>query len=185
MSKVVTICAGHSNTDSGAVAQGGTKEATLATQFRNAVVSYLQKHKDLTVRTDGHGTNNAPLSEAIKLIKGSDVAVEFHMNSSTNKTANGVETISLPKDKVLAQKLSKAVADVFGSKLRGDNKDGWIDQSQSARGKLGFVQNNGLILELEFISNPEKLKTFNDKYWLAAKEVYKVICLHVGVKPLV
>ena len=183
MNKIVTITAGHSNTDSGATAQDGTKEATLATLFRNAVVSYLQKHKDITVRTDGHGTNNAPLSEAIKLIKGSDVAIEFHMNASSNATANGVETIALPKDKVLAQKLSKAIADVFGSRLRGDK--GFITQEDSARGKLGYIQNGGLIVELEFISNPDKLATFNEKYWLVAKEVYKVICEHLKIKPLV
>jgi N-acetylmuramoyl-L-alanine amidase len=112
------------------------------------------------------------------LIKGSDLAIEFHMNASTNTTASGVETISLPKDKVLAQKLSGAIAKVFDSKLRGDK--GWIDQSQSARGKLGFVSNKGLIVELEFISNPEKLKAFQEKYWLAARAVADVIIEHLN-----
>jgi len=68
----------------------------------------------------------------------------------------------LPKDKKLAQDLSKAVADVFGSRLRGDN--GWIDQSQSARGKLGFISNGGFIVELGFISNEAELAQFNAKY---------------------
>ena len=176
--KIITITAGHSNVDSGAVATDGTKEATLATQFRNAVVHYLQQDKNIHVRTDGHGTNNAPLSEAIKLIKGSDLAIEWHMNASTNATANGVETISLPKDKALSQKLSASIAKVFDSKLRGDK--GWIDQSQSARGKLGFVSNGGLIVELEFISNPEKLKKFQDTYWQAAKAVSEVILEYVN-----
>ena len=176
--KIITITAGHSNADSGAVATDGTKEATLATQFRNAVVHYLQQDKNIHVRTDGHGTNNAPLSEAIKLIKGSDLAIEWHMNASTNATANGVETISLPKDKAISQKLSASIAKVFDSKLRGDK--GWIDQSQSARGKLGFVSNGGLIVELEFISNPEKLKKFQDTYWQAAKAVSEVILEYVN-----
>ena len=178
MTKIICITAGHSNADSGAVATDGTKEATLATQFRNAVVHYLQQDKNIHVRTDGHGTNNAPLSEAIKLIKGSDLAIEWHMNASTNATANGVETISLPKDKALSQKLSASIAKVFDSKLRGDK--GWIDQSKSARGKLGFVSNGGLIVELEFISNPEKLKKFQDTYWQAAKAVSEVILEYVN-----
>ena len=61
----------------------------------------------------------------------------------------------------------------FCSRLRGDN--GWIDQSQSARGSLGYINAGGLIVELEFISNDDKLKTFNEKYWLAAKAVAEVI----------
>lgn len=72
----------------------------------------------------------------------------------------------MPQSKILAQKLSQAVAGVFGSRLRGD--DGWIDQAQSARGKLGFVNAGGLIVELGFISNDEELAQFNAKYWTAA-----------------
>lgn len=73
----------------------------------------------------------------------------------------------------MAQDLSKAVADVFGGRLRGDH--GWIDQSQSARGKLGFISNGGLIVELGFISNEAELAAFNVKYWVAAKAVAKVL----------
>ena len=83
------------------------------------------------------------------------------MNAAASKQANGVETIALPKDKKLAQELSKAVADAFGSRLRGDK--GWIDQSQSARGKLGFI------------SNEAELAQFNARYWVAAKAVAHVL----------
>lgn len=79
----------------------------------------------------------------------------------------------MPKDKKLAQDLSKAVADAFGSRLRGEK--GWIDQSKSARGKLGFVNAGGLIVELGFISNDEELAQFNARYWSAAKAVAKVL----------
>ena len=166
-----TITAGHSNTDPGAV-NGKTKEADLVVNFRNAVTRYLRE-AGLQVKTDGTGTKNDPLSAAVKLITGSSVAVEFHMNAATSKQTNGVETISLPKDKKLAQDLSKAVADALGSRLRGDN--GWIDQSKSARGRLAFVSNGGLIVELGFISNEAELAAFNDKYWIAAKAVAKVL----------
>ena len=83
------------------------------------------------------------------------------------------------KDKKLAQALSKAVADAFGSRLRGDK--GWIDQSQSARGKLGFISNGGLIVELGFISNEAELAQFNARYWVAAKAVAKVLIEHEGM----
>lgn len=176
MSKIVTITAGHSNVDPGAV-NGKVTEASLAVLFRNAVASYLRNY-GYTVRTDGVGTDNQSLNEAIKLIKGSAVAIEFHMNASSNKTAKGVETIALPKDKVLAQKLSQGVAKIMGSPIRGDN--GWIDQSQSARGKLGYINAGGLILELEFISNDEKLKQFQDTYWTVAKQVALDIHKYLG-----
>lgn len=168
---LATITAGHSNTDPGAV-NGKIKEADLVVNFRNAVTHYLRE-AGLQVKTDGTGTKNDPLSAAVKLITGSSVAVEFHMNAATSKQANGVETIALPKDKKLAQDLSKAVADALGSRLRGDN--GWIDQSKSARGRLAYVNAGGLIVELGFISNEDELARFNSRYWLAAKAVAKVL----------
>ncbi|MEG2445496.1 MAG: N-acetylmuramoyl-L-alanine amidase [Acinetobacter sp.] len=171
VNQFVTVTAGHSNKDPGAV-NGKFKEAELVSQFRNAVAYYLRE-AGIQYKTDGVGTTNQNLNAAIKLIKGSSVAVEFHMNAAVSKQANGVETIALPKDKKLAQDLSKAVADVFGSRLRGDN--GWIDQSKSARGKLGFISNGGLIVELGFISNEEELSQFNARYWSAAKAVAKVL----------
>ena len=170
----ITVTAGHSNKDPGAV-NGEFKEAELVTKFRNAVAHYLSE-AGVAIKTDGVGALNQDLNAAIKLIKGSSVAVEFHMNAASNKSAYGVETIALPKDKKLAQDLSKAVADVFNSKLRGDN--GWIDQSQSARGKLGFISNGGLIVELGFISNEAELDQFNAKYWTAAKAVAMVLIKH-------
>ena len=171
VNQFVTVTAGHSNKDPGAV-NGKFKEAELVSQFRNAVAYYLRE-AGIQYKTDGVGILNRDLNAAIKLIKGSSVAVEFHMNAATSKQANGIETIALPKDKKLAQDLSKAVADAFGSRLRGDN--GWIDQSQSARGKLGFISNGGLIVELGFISNEEELFQFNARYWSAAKAVAKVL----------
>ena len=171
VNQFVTVTAGHSNKDPGAV-NGKFKEAELVSQFRNAVAYYLRE-AGIQYKTDGVGILNQDLNAAIKLIKGSSVAVEFHMNAATSKQANGIETIALPKDKKLAQDLSKAVADAFGSRLRGDK--GWIDQSKSARGKLGFVNDGGLIVELGFISNDEELAQFNAKYWTAAKAVAKVL----------
>lgn len=171
VNQFVAVTAGHSNTDPGAV-NGKIKEADLVVNFRNAVTHYLHE-AGLQVKTDGTGTKNDPLSAAVKLIKGSSIAVEFHMNAAASKQANGIETIALPKDKKLAQDLSKAVADALGSRLRGDN--GWIDQSKSARGRLAYVNAGGLIVELGFISNEDELARFNARYWLAAKAVANIL----------
>lgn len=184
--KIVSVTAGHSNTgkiDSGAVTTVGgklIKEADLAVKLRNAILHYLQQDKGITTRCDGYSTVNLELKEAIKLIKGSDAAVEIHFNSSTNKTANGVECIALPKDKTLAQNLSKAVTKVTGSRLRGT--EGFITQEDSARGKLGYVNAGGCILEVSFLSNDQELETFNQKYWLIAKSVSEVLIDYVKNK---
>lgn len=167
----VTVTAGHSNTDPGAV-NGKIKESELVTNFRNAVAFYLRE-AGLATKTDGTNSRNDPLSSALKLIKGSSIAVEFHMNVAASKQANGIETIALPRDKKLAQDLSAAVATTLGSRLRGDN--GWIDQSKSARGSLAYINAGGLIVELGFISNEAELAAFQARYWIAAKAVAKVL----------
>lgn len=186
MTKIITITSGHSNTgkiDSGAVTTVNgkmVKEADLAVKLRNAILHYLQQDKEITTRCDGYGQVNLELKEAIKLIKGSDVALEIHFNSSTNKTANGVECIALPKDKALAQKLSTAVSKVTGSRLRGVG--GYITQEDSARGKLGYVNAGGMILEVSFLSNEQELKVFEEKYWLIAKSLAEVLSNYVKNK---
>ena len=173
----IVITAGHSNTDPGAVS-GKDSESKLVTQFRNALRTCLL---DLGIETvsDGTGELNLPLGDAIKLAKEAKFALEIHMNASVNNTANGVETIALPKDKTIAQKISIAVAEGLGGlKIRGVN--GWIDQSQSARGKLGYINAGGLILELCFISNPTELAKYKASYWAAARKLANVIAEHVG-----
>lgn len=167
----VAVTAGHSNTDPGAV-NGKIKESQLVTNFRNAVAFYLRE-AGIATKTDGTSTRNDPLSSALKLIKRSSVAVEFHMNAAASKQANGIETIALARDKKLAQDLSAAVASALGSRLRGDN--GWIDQSKSARGSLAYINAGGLIVELGFISNEAELAAFQARYWIAAKAVAKVL----------
>ena len=184
--KIVCVTAGHSNTgkiDSGAVTTVGgklIKEADMAMLLRNTILYYLQQDKEITTRCDGYGQVNLELREAIKLIKGSDVALEIHLNASNNKTANGVECIALPKDKALAQKLSTAVSKVTGSRLRGVG--GYITQEDSARGKLGYVNAGGMILEVSFLSNDSELKVFEEKYWLIAKSIAEVLINYVKNK---
>ena len=84
MSKIIVLTAGHSNTDPGAV-NGSDREADIAQDIRNIVASILRDDYGLTVRTDGEGKGNLPLREAVKLIRGSDVAIEFHTNAAASK----------------------------------------------------------------------------------------------------
>ena len=184
--KIITITAGHSNVgkiDSGAVTTVNgklVKEADIAVKLRNAILHYLQQDNGITTRCDGYGQTNLPLSEALKLIKGSDFSCEIHFNSSTNKTANGVECIVSQKDTEIGKRLAKAVTDVTGWKLRGTS--GVIREEDSARGRLAYVQDNACILEVAFISNPEEMEVFNQKYWLIAKSISEVLIDYVKSK---
>lgn len=171
MSKTFAITAGHSDADPGAVANG-RKEAEIAREMRNMVAAKLRE-RGCKVITDGKHHENMPLTVAITLAKQAHVAVEFHCNAAASAQANGVETISLPKDKALAQRISQAIARVMGARLRGEA--GWIDQSKSARGRLGFVNAGGLIVELFFISNPAELAAWDAKKWLVASAVADVL----------
>ena len=73
MTKTVTVTAGHSNTESGAV-NGKIHEQVIATDARNIIAWYLQ-NAGITVLMDGIGNENRPLREAVKLVKGSDIAI--------------------------------------------------------------------------------------------------------------
>ena len=119
MSKIIVLTAGHSNTDPGAV-NGSDREADIAQDMRNITASILCNDYGLTVKTDGEGKGNLPLREAVKLIRGSDVAIEFHTNAAASKAATGVEALSTSKNKRWCQVLRRAVADATGWKLRGE-----------------------------------------------------------------
>ena len=80
-----------------------------------------------------------------------------------------MECISIPKDKELCQRLSNATVETTKDNVRGDN--GWIDQSKSARGKLGFVEAGGIIVELFFLSNKGDLDRYEDVKWLVASAI--------------
>lgn len=80
----------------------------------------------------------------------------------------------MPRRKVQAQAIARAISNTTGSRLRGDG--GWIDQSQSKRGRLGFInQADGLIVELFFISNNEELAKYLSVKWLVAKAIAATI----------
>lgn len=173
---VVTITAGHGAGDPGAV-NGQITEAEIATDMRNIIKFYLDR-EGITVRTDGTGNTNHSLREAIKLIKGSKLAVEIHTNSFYLPTAKGVEALAQPKDKAICQKLCKAVSDVMGIPVRG-SEGGFKSEGSGQHSRLGYVRNGGIILELFFLSNPQELATYQAKKWLIAREIAKVITDHV------
>lgn len=168
---MILLSAGHSNADPGAVANG-IKEADIAVEARN-IVRHKLETAGFPAVSDGAGSDNQPLAQAVKLIAGKTLAVEFHCNAAANPQAGGVECISLPNLKSESQAIALAISKAMGIKLRGDA--GWIDQTKSARGRLAFVVAGGIIVELFFLSNPAELKTWQEKKWLICQAIADTI----------
>ena len=177
MSKIIVLTAGHSNTDPGAV-NGSDREADIAQDMRNITASILRNDYGLTVKTDGEGKGNLPLREAVKLIRGSDVAIEFHTNAAASKAATGIEALSTVKNKRWCQVLSKAVADATGWKLRGDG--GFKPDNAGQHSRLAYAQNGGIVFEPFFISNDADLKLFKERKWAICRAIATAIAMEVG-----
>lgn len=161
------ICAGHGGNDPGACYAGYT-ERDLMVKLRDKVCEHLIQMGH-TVKTDGTKGVNLPLTDAILLAKQHEISVELHTNAAANPAAKGVEVLSLPKSKVLSQKLAKSISSVLHTPLRGEQ--GWKPQESSARGKLGFVQAGGMIVEVFFLSNPEELSSYLASEDLLAEKI--------------
>lgn len=168
---MILISAGHSDKDPGAVA-GGVTEEGYAQELRNLISEHLAA-MSIPHCMDGRSDVNLPLTEAIKLAKGSDIAVEIHCNASTNPAATGIECISLPPRKAFAQKLAAVASSTLRLRLRGEG--GWIDQSKSQHTRLGFVEAGGLILEVVFLSNSLDLAAMQTYKNLLARNIAEVI----------
>lgn len=169
--KKIAICAGHSFGKPGA-ARGELREEVLMTELRDIVADKLRA-KGFEVLTDGDRKQNLSLTEAIKLVRRVDVAVELHTNAVASNLARGVETFALPGHRRLAQRLSAAVAAVLGTVVRGEA--GYKPQSESQHGTLGFVSNGGLLLEVFFLSNPVEVAAYQAKKWLVAQAIADVL----------
>lgn len=163
-----TVTAGHGAGDPGAVAKTGETEAALMTELRDIVADKLRQAGH-TVKTDGARWQNLPLVHALTLVPGSDVAIELHTNAVENPAARGVEVISQPAQKEMARTIARRIAHTLEIPVRGAG--GWIDQSQSARGRLGYVRAGGLVVEVFFISNPEELAKYQARKWLVASAI--------------
>ena len=172
----ITITAGHSNTDPGAV-NGSDREADIAQDMRNIVASILRTDHGLEVKTDGEGKGNLPLREAVKLIKGSRLAVEFHTNAALNKTATGIEALSIPKNKAACQRLCRTVEQATGWKLRG--QDGYKPDNAGQHSRLAYAQAGGIIFEPFFISNDADLAQWKQTKWSICRAIANAIAEEV------
>lgn len=164
---MIFLSAGHSSSDPGAVAFG-RKEADIAVEFRNIVTFYLLMAGVKPV-TDGKGSENIPLAQAVRLVGKNRPALEFHCNAGP-ASASGVETLSAPKDMILGAAVCKALADALDIRNRGAKPE-----NAGQHHRLAFVQAGGIIVELFFITNKADLAAYDARKWLAARAVANVL----------
>lgn len=173
---MIFLSAGHSTVDPGAVgysldAKGKRverKEADIAVEMRNMVSFYLSQ-SNVKHFIDGKGTDNIPLSKAVKLVGKNRPAIEFHCNAGP-PTATGVETLSAAKDTALGNQICDAISSTLGIKSRGAKLE-----NSGQHHRLAFVQAGGIIVELFFISSAKDLAAYDAKKWLVAKAVANVL----------
>lgn len=171
--KTILVSAGHSTIpprDSGAVGNGYL-EAVEALRLRDATAKCLRE-KGIVVTEDGADGINEPLTKAIRLARKAQVAVEFHFNAGPS-AATGIEVLSKPNKKPLAQKLAAAIGKATGLKLRGDG--GWKSDSSGQHHRLGFCEAQGLVVEVCFISNAADMKAYRANFDSIAANVAGVL----------
>lgn len=159
--KTIIISAGHSNSDAGAVSKDGKlREADLTLRLRNRVATLLRADGTLRVLTDGSDGQNKPLRDAVQIVKANPraIAVEIHFNAAGSSLAKGVEVLAKPTQRELAQQLAASVANITETPLRGVL--GWKPDNAGQHHRLAFCEAGGLILEVEFLSNPAAMAVY-------------------------
>ena len=179
--KPILVSAGHNELDCGAVnTKFGWHEQEIATQLRDKTAAILRA-QGFTVSEDGEDGDNQPLTRAIELCKSvtarGGVAVEFHLNAAASPAAGGIEVLSLPKHKPLAQDIAAAINSVLNTTLRGGDK-GWKPDTSGQHPRLGFCRAGGLIIETCFISNTVETRKLLDNLDAAAQVVAAAIAKH-------
>lgn len=171
---MIFISAGHNlkgvgKQDPGAVNKDGIQENNITIEFRDLVCRELDRRGAKYIKD----RNDEPLANYLSRIKtgNGSVVIEFHCDASNNSTATGSTAIvgndADRLDRLFAKKINDAVSTTLGIKNRGV-----ITESESHRGRLGLMREQGIVClqELFFISNPNDLAAYrNNKFALAYK----------------
>lgn len=159
---MIFISAGHNpfgiKTDPGAVGNG-YKEADLTIEIRDLVCAELDRLGVEYVKDSDRET----LSQYLKRIGtgSASCVLEFHFDSAGSDTATGatalIEEESDKLDRAFATELVEATAKCLGIRNRGV-----MSETESHRGSLGLMREDGIIclLEVCFISNKKDIEAY-------------------------
>lgn len=171
---MIFLSAGHNSQsktikkDPGAVNKQGIKEGDLTIEFRNLVSKELDA-MNVKYITDYEEESLAMYLNRIQTGNGS-VVVEYHFDSAASEQATGttglIEGEADRLDRAFAKELTDATSCLLGIKNRGV-----LSETESHRGRLGLMREEGIIclVELCFISNPQDLAAYHAKKTELAK----------------
>lgn len=174
----VYVGAGHSDKDPG-VTNGAFREEQLAERLRDMIAANLRR-LGVPVKTDGPENINLNLNRSIEIALTCDgPKVELHFNGGP-AAARGIECLARIEQKPLAINLCAAIARHTRSPLRGNL--GWKPENSGQHHRLGFVsEGGGVVLEVEFLSNNEAIKTYMTKEVDVAASLARVLAEHAGL----
>lgn len=158
--KSILLSAGHSNVDPGATGTWKGKtvtEADIVLRLRNKIANIVAI-RGYEIKTDGDLEQNLPLTEAIKLAREVDVAIELHCNAFYLPTATGVEVLTGGNHEGLSNQLTEVISATLGIANRGVKPE-----ASGQHSRLGFIsKGNGIIVELMFITNQNDLRRYHE-----------------------
>jgi N-acetylmuramoyl-L-alanine amidase len=152
----IFISAGHNLQDPGA-SGNGLVEAVEARKVRDKIISFISA--GYTIVSDQDDWTLAKTMENFATGEGS-ACLDIHFNAGP-VAATGVEVIHPEKASVdeihFAKALSKRLSDIMKIKDRGSKSE-----TETARGRLGMMRENGinLLVEICFISNPNDVAAY-------------------------
>jgi N-acetylmuramoyl-L-alanine amidase len=170
---MIYVFAGHTpGKDSGAVS-GQWVEANLTKELRDLVTTEL-KALGATFQVDDDGML---LKEVIASIHTSerDVILDIHFNAGS-PAATGTEVV-IPVNAGAHEKANAAALLALINKASGIPSRGVIDETQTARKRLGIMRPNGLnmLVEVCFITNTKDMELYQSHKAAIAKAIAELL----------
>ena len=178
---MIFLSAGHHLKDPGAVSNG-LQENLLTIELRDMIVRELQSSGKVLDKDFKIDDDKETLSQYLQRIKtgNGSVVFELHFDASGLAEATGT-TMLIParewtKEFIIEEKFGKEVVNCC-STILGIKNRGVIDETQSHRGKLGLMREEGIngLLEVCFITNKEDLRKYNLNKKVLAKLIAELL----------
>jgi len=150
-------------------------EGFLTVEAKNLLTKYTklaaerEKISNLNLLVDRDDTD---LSETLKFLQGrtkeSDVLIDVHFNAANGK-ARGTEVL-IPENYTETElEIADRISDIMGNILKTPERgvigrtDGVKTEASSARKRLGWMRPQGIniLIEVEFLDNPDAMETYH------------------------
>ena len=154
---------GHGGKDSGAVSYNKTKESDTVLKIGMLIKNNLEKNNEKVITTrekDLYYSLDYRTSKANK--ENCDYFVSLHMNSSTNKSAKGVE-VWVYDEKSKVYNLAKNICTNLSKDINTPNRGVKISKNFSVLRKTKMPS---ILIEIDFISNSTVENSLKDDTYI-------------------